>query len=470
MIDIGDLVTAHDCSMRALALGSDSTWHALRLAWLAYLRGDSVAGNSWFHAAAAAAHARPARVELGWHLEASHDWRATYAVSRYENLPSGRGGDPSPAEMHDIRAEKDAWLARPDSELLTALGTHLAKSPWISLARNGIAAHFRSITYNGTAFRDCVPERDSLPPCGRAAPKNANEILNVAARRSQIWEPVTGDPMTLFVYGLAGESLAVSEIGGHRVVEIDARLTQSSTGEPLWQDTVITLRVPAPATATAFVTGQVLARTARSFTAWTFTMQQPRSIYRGGVFEERQGAISSAAVALSDVIVGNSNSRGIPWTLEGTEHFATVPGASVDHKVPLDLYYQIRSATPRADLVATIAFYREGQRTPALRVGASARGDRIVNESDQVVDISRLKSGNYRIEVSIADKQGVLDLRSRRGGGEVTHGIASITSAGVADAHSSRPAPAGPLRSADSFDGSVPDFSAILSSLGSEER
>ena len=281
-----------------------------------------------------------------------------------------------------------------------------------SLSNGDLKDHFARIRYDGTAFRDCMRGVDSLIECAAASVARQRDVVNLAARRYQLWDPVSGDPMTLFVYSVAQDDLAVSEVAGHRVFELDSRLTETSPGERVWQDTTIALQVPELADRQAPVAGGVLARTARSFSSWTFTMRQPHSAMRGSAYQEDQPPISAGPVALSDLVIGNANKQGVRWRLGDEEHIAAAPSAAADRKVPLQLYYHLRSTAPRTDLKTTIAVYREGEKVPAIQAGTVARAGRVVNEMAQSLDISRLKSGRYRIELRVADQRGVIDTRS----------------------------------------------------------
>jgi len=57
-IDAGDFGSARDCAIRALMLGSDSTWHHLRLTAMAMWREDTTEGLARFRAAVLASPAR----------------------------------------------------------------------------------------------------------------------------------------------------------------------------------------------------------------------------------------------------------------------------------------------------------------------------------------------------------------------------------------------------------------------------
>jgi hypothetical protein len=415
MIDIADFSSAHECSTRALRAGSDTTWHALRLAWLAYLRGDTSGGQRWFRRAAAAAHDRPSRIELGWHFEPEHDWRDSYAMRAAPHLPSGVSDPFAGAEIPDIRAEREGWLALPDSVfdrwIRDRLANHGARGAWLSFNRKALARHFGSITTNGSAFRACVSERDSMPPCADGVAHTDFGVVHLGARRYQLWNPANGEPMTLFVYSASPDDLAVSEVNGRRVIEAEVRLDQDSAGKTA-QDTTILLQQPVVGGTTELVAGQVLAYMSRTSTAWSFAFRQPHSSMRGGAYDEDQPPITAGPLAISDLVLGSPDRNGIPWTFGADKHYAAYPSAPTNLKAAVQLYYQVHSDRARTDVTTTFLVFRTGVTRPSITVAAPTPLRAGINESEQRLDLSRLNKGRYRIEMRVNDRRGVVDTRS----------------------------------------------------------
>jgi hypothetical protein len=416
MIDIGDYTAAHDCSIRALIAGSDTTWHALRLSWLAYMHGDALEGERWFDRSIGAAHSVAARVELGWHFEPDHDWRDTYTVGLGASTHSITADSMPAVRVTALREEKTRWLTLPDKDfsawILRARSNRKIDEPWVGLDRDRLKKHFESITYNGSSFRDCIAS-DSMPPCDHAVATARFDAVPLAARRYQLWDPVHSTPMTLLVFSVPRDALSVSTSNDQSVAAMNAHLIQTSPSTGVQQDTAFTVQLAGERTATE-LTGFLLTAAPRSFSSWSLAIQQPRSRMRGGAFQDDQGAISSGSLAISDIIVGEASQRAITWRIGESEHAAQLSTNSLNRKVAMHLYFQVRSRDAQRALTTTVAVYRDGATSPALQVKSTAQVPGGVTETERELDISRLNAGIYRIEVRVADATGGVDARSVR--------------------------------------------------------
>ncbi len=123
---------ARRCSEAALTAGSDSTWHLMRLAQLAFRVADTAYGGKVFTQAADVARDSLARQEVNWHLQ----WFLT-------------------------PEEREAWLTVPDS----GRGHWIRDKVIVRDVRDGqpfgarLAEHFNRLEYVGANFRLDVSRR-----------------------------------------------------------------------------------------------------------------------------------------------------------------------------------------------------------------------------------------------------------------------------------------------------------------------
>ena len=104
-----------------------------------------------------------------------------------------------------------------------------------------------------------------------------------------------------------------------------------------------------------------------------------------------------------------SESEGLTWNSHGAA-VALSPLDAADRKEPIQLYYQVKSATDRPQLKTTIALYRvddaKPSTEPALQVSYTDGVHEGLNEVAPSLDVSRLDKGSYRLEVRVEDAAG----------------------------------------------------------------
>ena len=142
------------CARRALALGVDSTWHLLRLSYLAFRDDRLLAGKLNFDLAVTSAHTPAMRAEIGWHL-----------VHRSAGF-SGNLTHAQPWQMMS-RAVNDSILTLPDSVFpgwVVGRNHALRRHGWPSATVRLFMA-FHDVVHSGGGFRGCQAVYGANPSC-----------------------------------------------------------------------------------------------------------------------------------------------------------------------------------------------------------------------------------------------------------------------------------------------------------------
>jgi hypothetical protein len=133
------------CARQALALGVDSTWHLLRLSYLAFRDDRLLAGKLNFDLAVTSAHTPAMRAEVGWHL-------VHHSMGFSDNLKYAQ-----PWQMMS-RAVNDSILTLPDSVFpgwVVGRNHALRRHGWPS-ATVRLFMSFHDVVHSGGGFRGCL--------------------------------------------------------------------------------------------------------------------------------------------------------------------------------------------------------------------------------------------------------------------------------------------------------------------------
>lgn len=142
------------CARHALALGIDSTWHLLRLSYLAFRDDRLLAGKLNFDLAVTSAHTPAMRAEVGWHL-------ASRSTGFSDNLKYAQ-----PWQMMS-RAVNDSILTLPDSLFpgwVVGRNQILRRHDWPS-ATVRLFMSFHEVVHSGGGFRGCQGVYGGNPSC-----------------------------------------------------------------------------------------------------------------------------------------------------------------------------------------------------------------------------------------------------------------------------------------------------------------
>ncbi len=419
MFDAGDAGTAHDCSIRALALGTDSTWHLLRLTWLAVLRSDTTGAERLFASAMRAAHNPDARAEVGWHFE----------------FPCQKEHGCTPGGMLTFRLsmdEKVRWLNANDSVADAWFATRLAGIVagdtvcWIDgschgntprapvkrtrddtpLARD-LVSHFSNLSYAAATFRACWPIDGAtlrVVPCAATLNPYDDIPIDVAAQIDHLWDPATGNPVDLLPYMIVGNDLAAKDSAGVRTAFVDLALRRWGGGST--RDTAIRLALSLPLHGPkhpAF-TGLMVMPTVAGLDAWSLMATQVE-LRHGGVYQDNKAPLDAGPLVLSDIVLGMA-SQGLVWETGGRK-IVLAPQGVVARNEPVQLYYQVKSDGDRAGTRTRVSVFPEGAdratAKPAMQIAFDSPMRRGLNEVERELGVAKLTSGKYWIDVEVTD-------------------------------------------------------------------
>ncbi len=426
MFDAGDIATAHECSGRALALGSDSTWHLLRLTWLAVLRRDTTSAKQFFTAALRSAHAPSARAELGWHLESPC-------------LPHNACSPTGLLAFHLPNADKGQWLVTPDSLVEQWFAAQLVEAargdttrfwrgeqgPWTqvrSAIRGGanwsalvrhLVAHFADVSYAGATFRACEVVNVTNPPCWTTLIPYGRAPLELVAQVDHLWDPATGSPIDLLPYTIVGTDLAAHDSAGRRTALVNLELRR--WGGAGASDTTIreSLALPPHTPKHPAFTGYIVVPTLSGLDSWSLMASQVE-LRQGGVFQDGKAPLDSGPLVVSDLVLGMA-SQGLVWETGGRQ-VVLAPQDMVARNEPVRLYYQVKSDIDRVSVRTTLRLFPEGAdratTKPAMQIAFETPIRRGLNEIERELSVTQLASGRYWFDIEVVDTGA--DVTSRR--------------------------------------------------------
>jgi hypothetical protein len=372
---LGDHAAAHDCAIRALRAGLDSTWQAIRLGWLARTRSDESSASRWVALAIAASRTQAERAEVGWHLQADNpldikdrNLLLADSVSRRKTL----------AKWLPAATLKREWLALPDSALTSWLAKqYVAPRPnaeWHTLEAV-VSRHLPRIAPLGGIFLYC----DTLP-CYPAPPEPRVE-------RFRLWNAANTETC-LFVV----RPEQPSAVGGAGLRQWDAaQRNVTEVARALQKVSDATVATTAPCTA--------------QHGSWSISYgavgQRPIREYAEG-----SDAAAPGALGLSDIVFGVED---VSMSPTGIDRPMPIPLAGpIARGGALRFYYQIRSTLPRTKTAtewSLTALTKEGEPkgAPTVVITQAAAIEEGVTAIDRVLDIAKLKKGSYRMVVSVRD-------------------------------------------------------------------
>ncbi|HEY4320453.1 MAG TPA: hypothetical protein VGM77_04665 [Gemmatimonadales bacterium] len=436
MIDVADLEAAHDCDVRGLSAGSDSTWHFERLAFLAFLRADTTAGLAFFHAAERAANDSTSRAEIGWQLEpASRSCLGCYADGIVEPRTLFPAESP---QAWLTRTERDSLFMIPiptigpwvrgisnqrDSLSYTGARRDSRIPLWMRPASGGVVAavfhgspevaaltaHFWFTSYAGGAFVPCARQGLDPVPCAPSLVGDASHHIGFQADVHRLWNPRTEMPIDVVAFGIRKEDLVFPGRDSISILQVEIR--RWGVGALSTDTSFLTAaRRPKGGDNTRTFLGVVTLPGADA-ASWSVTVSDTEGLRRGNRSGDQVARPPSDSTDASDVILG-SKEQGVIWH-SGQKDVLVAPQDIFDRHKPVDLYYQVRrTASP---VNATVAFAiraaDEGNDVPRpalLLVSTAQHLGHGVNEIQRQFDLSRLAAGNYELEVVTTLPEGAI--------------------------------------------------------------
>ena len=414
LLDSGDFGAAKDCSTRALALGADSSWHLLRLAYVAVLEDDALAATAFFQQAVAVAGTVDARREVGWHMN------VRFADASWVE-PSGYVLEPmKPPDVW-------AWLSLSDS---VARVTWWSRRAELLTARAGrtlqqlLPDHFRSISYARGSFHDClgtISERPQdiaagrhLLPCYPSLDPDIHH-LPIEARLYRMWSMASGEVIGLVSYAVPVNSLIFLEEAGGVVAPMTIELRQRDRVANYWSDTSFSgrFRLSAQKGGHLALTGVLEVPSGGGMTEWALVASQSQN-RRGLVFGEGLAPIEQAALELSDIVIG-SPSQGLRWAFD-RDTISLLPFRTASVQDTLDFFVQVRSSQERPGVNFSLAVYHVksgiSAEKPSVQIAVRTRVPAGIEGIRRALDVSHLGSGEYRIVATVTDSDGTSASRT----------------------------------------------------------
>jgi len=238
--------------------------------------------------------------------------------------------------------------------------------------------------------------------------------IGIGANLHRLWDPLSGDPLALVTWAVPAKDLAIQTSGGERTTLVDFELRQWDPRENHWQDTTFSRHFTVPDTSVKHpnLVGFVAVPSTPGVADWSLVATQPDH-RRGRAYDDATGGLATGALALSDLVLG-AESQHIVWSLHNVA-IPLAPTNTLDRHEPASLYYQVRSDSARDDLQATVALYRVKDGvvadSAALQVSFAQPLREGINEIAPSLDLSRLDTGSYQLEVRLGDARGKVLVR-----------------------------------------------------------
>ncbi len=415
-LDIGDYTSAHDCGIRALAAGTDSTWHMLRLAYIAALRGDTAGAAAWFRGAVASAHDSTARLAVAWHLD---QWRRNPAV-RDKGDRLSAADHQAMLEMPD--SEYRRWVFRrwasltvsdsdqADWDLPDSLRAIVRDSAVVAAGRGGtslvhrLILHFWNVAYAGDAFRQCVVWVPSFKPC--APTRSDGFLLRVMTQSYRWWRLTDGRPIRLVSYAIPVKDLALGHQGDSSMARVNLTYWWSLPEAHTWADSAVQLHLvflPDANASDRSVAGLFLSSLNGATSGWALTAVQPTG-RRGGNWEDlAPPEMRTRPLELSDIILGVPN-RDPGWTDSNTV-ISVSPVRAFDRWDPVEFSLEAKTDFPRAKVTVTITVARasQGPAGTAIHIASPLTLSRGLNVIQRSLDFRSIGTGTFEVSVSVDD-------------------------------------------------------------------
>ncbi len=385
LIASGDVATARDCSHRAMIAGFDSTWHWLRLSRLAFSSEDSTAGVAAFDRAARSAGDSTAINELLNTFFVKANWKKWLDAGPAARVRWAHDSIFPPQEPGPDSASFASRLAQQFDGLP---GDDGRSYYWNCMAE--FAASCLSVGVRGET------------------------TLWAAARLHQMWNSATGQPIALVTFGTRIGELETQKAGDVRTLDPAIGVRTWDARRAAWSDTTVVthLTFPASASKAAFVTGLMVIPAPAGVSSWSVSVRQSAT-RRGRTFDDHHLPLEEGPLALSDLVLGD-NIEGLPWSYAGRSIFVA-PLGHVTRGEAVQLFYQVRSDRDRPRLRITVVLHRIDGDAPeesaAFQLGFETKAESGVTDNAQLLDLSRLEPGSYRLELFAADAERGLLVR-----------------------------------------------------------
>ncbi|MDZ4258414.1 MAG: hypothetical protein U0974_13285 [Gemmatimonadales bacterium] len=430
-INLGDFPTARDCAIRGLEHGNDSTWHLLRLSAMAAWRLDTLEATMAFRrAVTSVGTSRAAREELGWHLEAGFRHKHECQPCEIQGI-FNMGWAPANPLLHEGRwpvEQRHLFDSLPSAELLPWIEREIAMTredsapSWLRTSpliwqpsiryeqiwRQGgeltrrVFKHFHLTSYRNGTFRSCWRYIDHpRPPCTPRRLPLVDTYLTTSMAVASIWDPESGQPLSLLTWALAAEELG-REGGDPNRVTLEWRRWGITTGTQ-WDSTAV-LPVPSGPATKGWLVGVTPIPAGPAPTVSLMLIQG--AARRGGVFVDHLRPLQAGPLAISDPLLGQEGTGGI-WHA-GADSVPVSPFRVFARQEVVTVAYQVRSDRHLANGRLRIRIFGEegdsgdpSHERIAITVPVEVQaGLHLYAKEFEMPD---LDAGGYRFEITLLD-------------------------------------------------------------------
>jgi hypothetical protein len=380
-LSVRDYPTARYCSHRALASGIDSTWHALRLSWLAFRAGNEHEGDRWLQHAFASDHSAADLEDLSLLV------RYLGAGNRSVTAGSSR----------ELALELTTLAREPDSRTLSPFLIRLSELGGEDESPNRTRlSQFRTLSYWGFGFVGCIsrviPDNYNLRP--RKTPCNTEQQpwgrplrSHIAARLFHRWDGRTGTPVV--VIGIRPPD---REIPPPSIAEL--RMWNAGQDTSLVDMKVEMLRGGKN-------TAVVSVPTQHRADAWSLRVPRENGTGSWASADAGQFRYPAGGIEISDLILADPATAAILIEGQDTVLVPTDSTATRETQPVLDFQVKVRSALD-AQIRIGVTPWRNGSSDESITLVHGIRLAAGVSRFQRTIDLSRLPKGEYRLRVEVS--------------------------------------------------------------------
>jgi hypothetical protein len=381
-LHLADRSTAETCGDHALAAGQDSTWHFLRLAWLAFRARQLPLGENLFELAVTTAHDSVTRAELGWHMFGRNfgHWNQVQHMQSWQRM--------TPAEVTALFTLPDSsllgWVRQRNRELDAITGNY----------GDRVARHFLTLVPSRSAFNTCLPVVSGRTCYVLAELRFDLQTLPADAAFFRMIDPRSHTPLLLVpITAKPGKASALDTLPA-----MTAEVSIWSAATNTWSSRMATVKDASP------VNTVVALSDPGGSLAW-----RVNALGRDNHLVTLRGDSPplSAPFGISDPMLGVEGGE-LNWEVIGRTVWLS-SSLRFDRTVPIELYLQMwRDSTVREVRIELEMRDAEAVKAPpTLQVKFSQSLDTPFSELTRTLDFSRLGKGKHRLTLRVTRPDGI---------------------------------------------------------------
>jgi hypothetical protein len=227
-----------------------------------------------------------------------------------------------------------------------------------------------------------------------------------------------GGSLVHFTFAVPGDSLRPEPVSGRTGYHIRTRiLVTSPAGEVIAAvDTTRLYLTRGPLERGQFLAGRETVTVPPGVRYFRLAVQQGDSI--GGVFPTGSIIVGrfgfgSDSLALSDLVLG-SRTSSLTWNPTPDDTVFFNPLKTFREGADMELYYEVYGLRPNTSYTTRLAVKREGRSRAEFTLGFTDPAGRDVTRSRRVIDLQRLREGEYVLEIEVRAADG-RTVRQERG-------------------------------------------------------